>query len=127
MAHVGKDALRKLVTTNAMRGLSHEEQEKDRNFSPCVEGNMPDTRKLSRSNPCNTPEAVIYTDVCSINIQSLGGSKYFINFVDDASGYQRAELIKKKSEAASCLLHLEKWIERQTNATVQRVRLNSGG
>ena len=49
---------------------------------------------------------LVHTDVCGpLNIASVGGSVYFVTFIDDFSNYVWVYMLKKKSEV------LEKFIE----------------
>jgi hypothetical protein len=45
------------------------------------------------------PGEVIHTDICGpMSVESLGGSKYFVTFKDEASGFRHVYFIKHKSD-----------------------------
>lgn len=60
-------------------------------------------------------EAVVHTDDAEMIEYSLGGAKYYLTFVDEASGFSRARRMTK-GETAELLKEHVTWIERQTES-----------
>ena len=56
---------------------------------------------------------IIYSDVCGpIQVDSIGGNRYFVTFIDDFSRKLWTYLIKKKSEVIEVLTKLKSMVER---------------
>ena len=41
---------------------------------------------------------LVHTDVCSMDVRSLGGAQYYVNFIDDYSRKVWAFLLKTKDQ-----------------------------
>ena len=58
---------------------------------------------------------VIYSDVCGpIQVDSFGGNKYFVTFIDDFSRKLWTYLIKNKSEVIEVFTKFKSMVERQS-------------
>lgn len=62
-----------------------------------------------------------------MEVPSLGGSHYFISFIDDCSNWVTMFPIRQKSEAARCYLDFKKYAERQSGLKVRVIRSDRGG
>ena len=72
--------------------------------------------------------ARVHYDVCGpIEIPSLGGSRYFVTFIDEYSNWVSVYLRKRKSEVVKRYLEFEKYAERQTIRKVRILRSDRGG
>ena len=72
---------------------------------------------------------VVHTDVYSpMSCMSLGGSKYYIYFIDECSGFMKITPIKAKSEVAGEFRRYLSWFERKTDGIIKKLhRDNCGG
>lgn len=62
-----------------------------------------------------------------LNMKSIGGSKYFVTFIDNHSRFVVVYTMKENSEAFSCF---KKWlatVERHTNCKLKAIRCDNGG
>ena len=59
-------------------------------------------------------------------VYSKEGSKYFVTFTDECTGYLVAEAKGNKSEASNCLLTNVEHIERLTNGKARKVQFDGG-
>ena len=50
---------------------------------------------------------------------SIGGSRYFVTFIDDYTRYTWVCLIAKKSEVFSCFLKVKSLVERETGRKIK--------
>ena len=58
---------------------------------------------------------VIYSNVCGpIQVDSMGGNKYFVTFIDDFSRKLWTYLIKKKSEVIEVFAKFKSMVESQS-------------
>ena len=53
----------------------------------------------------------VHTDVCSMDVRSLGGAQYFVTFIDDFTWHTWGCLIEKKSEVFSYFLKVKSLAE----------------
>jgi transposase InsO family protein len=59
-------------------------------------------------------------------VNSIGGSRYFITFIDDKSGWCEIYFIKKKSEAASAFFKYKAMVENQLGKRIKCLRSDNG-
>ena len=57
---------------------------------------------------------------------SIGGSCYFVTFIDDCTRHTWACLIEKKSEVFASFLRVKSLAERETGRKIKRVRSDGG-
>lgn len=72
------------------------------------------------------PGAVVHSDVAEMNDSSVGGARYFITFIDEASEHQGAGHMKTICEAAELLKLYILRLERQTDPVVKNIVLDGG-
>ena len=71
---------------------------------------------------------LVYTEVCGpMQTQSLGGSHYFITFVDDYSRYSRSYFMKHKSEALDKFKEFKAIAENESATKIKALRADRGG
>lgn len=71
--------------------------------SPCIEETMTKTPALLRTHVETIPGEVIDTDVAAMNVQFMGGARYFVTFIDEASGHVRTLHMKAEGKEAELL------------------------
>lgn len=71
---------------------------------------------------------LVHSDVCGpMHTRSLGGSDYFVIFVDDYSWYTVLYCIKRKSEVFLKFKEYKQVSETQTGYKLQKLRSDNGG
>ena len=71
---------------------------------------------------------LIHSDICDLKfVQTRGGNKYFITFVDDSTKYCYVYLLKSKDEAIKKFVLYENEVENQLNKKVKVLRSDRGG
>ena len=71
---------------------------------------------------------LVHTDICGpMQVDSLGGKKYFITFIDDYSRAIVIRTITKKSEALDSFVIFKAWAENQTGQRIKTLRSDRGG
>ena len=71
---------------------------------------------------------LIHTDVCGpMSVESIGGSRYFVSFIDDFSRYTTVYMIKKKSEVLNRFKEFISLVENFTEHRVKILRSDNGG
>ncbi|GAU23070.1 hypothetical protein TSUD_183690 [Trifolium subterraneum] len=70
---------------------------------------------------------VVYSDVCGpIQVESIGGNKYFVTFIDDFSRKLWTYLIKKKSDVLDVFIKYKSMVERQSGHKLKTLRTDGG-
>ena len=62
-----------------------------------------------------------------VPVPSLGGSLYYVRFIDDFSRNTRLYFLKKKSEAFSKFKEYKALVENQTGKKIKVLRTDNGG
>jgi transposase InsO family protein len=71
---------------------------------------------------------VVYSDVCGpIQVESIGGNRYFVSFIDDFSRKLWVYLIKKKSDVLDVFIKFKSMVERQSGHKIKVLRTDGGG
>ncbi|CAL5350460.1 unnamed protein product [Camellia sinensis] len=70
----------------------------------------------------------VYSDVCGpIEVESLGGRKYFLTFIDDASRKVWVYVLKTKAEVFQHFQTFHAMVERETEKKLKCLRTDNGG
>ena len=62
-----------------------------------------------------------------MNVTSVGGSRYFVTFIDDCSHYTTVYMLKKKSEVLDKFKEFVESSERLIGKQVKKLRSDNGG
>ena len=70
---------------------------------------------------------VVHTDLCGpIGVKSVGGSSYFMTFIDDYSHYISTYFLKNKSDVFEAFTNFAAIAEKQTGRQIKVVRSDNG-
>lgn len=70
---------------------------------------------------------LVHSDVCGpISVQSLGGAKYFVTFIDDFSRKINIQVIKNKSMVFNCFMNFKTYAEKHTGKQIKVFRTDNG-
>ena len=127
LGHINSNYLNKM--SDAVEGLSLRENAKISKSccTVCCEGKqcrLPFTHVGARSTGTLN---LIHTDLCGpMETMSIGGSKYFMLFVDDYSRMTFIYFLKNKSEALTCFKEFKAKVENQMNKKIKVLRSDNG-
>ncbi|CAM8972007.1 unnamed protein product [Rhodiola kirilowii] len=97
----------------------------------CLHGkqNRVSFKKITTSNlKKNDVLELVHTDVCGpMKVRSLGGSRYFVTFIDDASRKVWAYALKSKDQVAVVFKAFHAMVERETDKPLKCIRSDNGG
>ena len=98
--HLGYDNLKILSGQNMVKGLDMTFNKKINDCEGCIMGKHMRTSFPKKSiNVSTNVLELIHSDVVGpFNVDSLGGSRYFVTFIDDFSRYHTVYMMKHKSE-----------------------------
>ena len=93
----------------------------------CVEAKLTRSSFQSIERNCESLD-VIHTDLCDLKgVQTRGGNKYFITFIDDSTRYCYVYLLKSKDEAIGKFIHYKNEVENQLDKRIKVLRSDRGG
>ena len=74
------------------------------------------------------PLDLIHTDICDLKfVQTRGGKKYFITFIDDCTRYCQVYLLSGKDEAFEMFKEYKAEVENQLGKKIKSLRSDRGG
>ncbi|KAL0322288.1 UNVERIFIED_CONTAM: Retrovirus-related Pol polyprotein from transposon TNT 1-94 [Sesamum calycinum] len=75
-----------------------------------------------------SPLELIHSDICDLKfVQTRGGKKYFITFIDDCTRYCYVYLLRSKDEALEAFKLYKNEVENQLSKTIKAIRSDRGG
>ena len=124
LGYVNFDTLRRLINLDHIPAFEIDSKHK---CETCVEAKQ--TRSSFQTIERNTePLELIHSDVCDLKfVQTRGGNKYFITFIDDSTKYCYVYLLKSKDEAIEKFVLYKQEVENQLNKKIKMVRSDRGG
>ena len=60
-------------------------------------------------------------------VQTRGGKKYFLNFIDDCTRYCNVYFLRSKDEALEKFMHYKNEVENQLGRKIKAIRSDRGG
>ena len=71
---------------------------------------------------------LVHTDVCGpMEVESLGGNRYFVTFIDDASRKVWVYILKTKGQVFQTFKQFHAMVERETGRALKSIRSDNGG
>ena len=141
LGHVNAQGVASMIRNNVVSGINVNKNDVKNALNPksdnplsicpaCVFGKatrsvIPKQRTSPRALHCLD---LVHSDVCGpLEVQSVGGSRYFITFVDDHSNWVVVYTMRNKSEAFAKYKLFEKFAETHTGRKVKVLRTDRGG
>ena len=124
LGHVNFDTLRKLMNLELLPKFKIDANHK---CEICVES------KLTRASFPNIkrstePLELIHSDTCDLKyVQTRGGKKYFVTFIDDCTRYCYVYLLRSKDEALEKIMHYKNEVKNQLGRKIKAIRSDLGG
>ena len=124
LGHVNYDNLHRLINLNHIPTFQIDSKHK---YETCVEEKL--TKLLFQRIESNTkPLNLIQSDVYDSKfMQTRGGKKYFMTFVDDNTKHCYVYLLKRKDKAIKKFSVYKKEVENQLNKKIKVLRSDRGG
>ena len=70
----------------------------------------------------------LWSNVCGpMSVESIGGKKYFITFIDDYSHYCSVYFLRQKSEVFKRFKEFQAAVENETEYQIESIRTDNGG
>src|SRR6202522_3449770 len=131
MGHISLDAARKLLKDNMITGVRLE-YSPTKNFfcASCVyaKATRKAAPKLRESERADVFGGEVHSDLWGkAPVESRGGKKYYVTFIDDKTRLTHLYLLAKKDETAKCYKQYEAWVETQMGAKIKVLNRDRGG
>ena len=133
MAHMGLSTLQKLPKVADGVSFTDKECALARQDNPicstCQLTKMTRVPHVARTTPrASTPLLRVHADVCGpMGVKSVGGSRYYILLIDEATRFSLLETVPTKAEATKRVLPMLRKLERLSGHQVQHFRTDRGG
>ena len=83
-------------------------------------------RQADNESFCSTePLELVHSDLCSVNCESPGGSKYYVTLYDDCNAVSRVRFLKQKSDGANAVQDMILELERAFGSKVKRIKFDN--
>jgi uncharacterized protein YigE (DUF2233 family) len=73
------------------------------------------------------PLEMIHSDVWTTKTESIGGCKYYVNFIDDHTRKVWVYFMKQKGEVFQHFLNFKVMVEKEKGVNIKCLRSNGGG
>ncbi|KAL5708533.1 hypothetical protein ACHQM5_019321 [Ranunculus cassubicifolius] len=124
LGHVNYNSIRKLINLNLIPKCKIDNHDK---YEVCVEAKLTKTPSPSVERSTE-PLGLIHTDLCDLKyVQTRGGKKYFVTFIDDCTRYCYVYLLRSKDETLEKFKEYKLEVENQLSKTIKIVRSDRGG
>ena len=127
LAHVDMNGISSMVKRGVVKGVNISgEQQCPHICVGCIygKGHQAPIPKSSTSRRSAVLD-LVHSDVLGpVNVPSLGGSRYFITFIDDYSKWTTVYTMRNKSESLECFKKFHKYAETHTGNKMQRLLLH---
>lgn len=127
MGHLNMRDLQECDRKGTVRGMKLDGLPNNFKCEICIRGKMtrsPFPKRLEKSSELLE---IIYSDVWGpARVESNGGAKYFVTFIDDFSGWCVIRLIKKKSEVFNQFKDFKISVENQTGKKIKYLQSDNG-
>jgi len=72
------------------------------------------------------PLSLVHLDICGpINVESAGGARYFVTFIDDYSRYTITVMLRNRSDVIQAFKDYKQKMENLTNRRIKKLRTNN--
>ena len=129
-AHVNTQGIASMASNNVVKGLNVKKERESGICESCVIGKCPRSPipKQRTSGRTKGMLDLVHSDVCGpLQVQSMGGAKYFVTFIDDRSEWATVYPMRRKSETLDKYKMFQRMAETHTGRKVRIVRSDRGG
>eukprot|EP00171_Calliarthron_tuberculosum_P023309 IDg23309t1 len=126
LAHINVSGISNMVKNGVVRGVKLNSANARTSCVGCIFGKghraaMP----KAKTRQTKSVLELIHSDVIGpIEVESVGGARYVITFIDDKSNWTVEYTMHRKSESLDCFKKYKAYAERHTNQTVRGISFN---
>jgi transposase InsO family protein len=126
--HLNYASLMDMVNKGLVRGMDKIDVTKNTSCKTCMISKV-HVQPFPQASESRAQELLelVHTDVCGpFETQSIGGSRYFLTFIDDMSRRTYVYFLKGKDEVFDKFMEYKNLVERQTGKRLKCVRSDNG-
>lgn len=125
LGHIGLSNMNFLNKSNSMN--LNMSIPKILNCVACVEGKQSREPFNSQGNRASKLLEIVHSDVCGpMSVNSIGGARFFVSFIDDFSRKTYVDVIKRKSDVFDCFVKFKVLVENQLETKIKTLRSDGG-
>lgn len=125
--HLNERDLRKVVKDEAVSGVKLNDKEKLPPCEVCLKGKLTRAPFPQQSERSSETLDIVHTDVCGpMRVQSIGGARFFVVFIDDSTGWCEVRFLKNKSDVLPEFRKYKSMVENQTGKTIKFLQSDNG-
>ena len=120
--HIGMQNLQQLASKEMVTGLPKSISGLGEVCTGCMLGKHARDSFPSEGNKASEPLALVHSDLCGpMRVSSLGGAKYFLTFIDDATRFKTVYFLQTKDQVLSKFHEFKALVE---NSRGKKIMLN---
>lgn len=124
--HLNLNDLKKLKTEDMVSGIDFNPNEAQFNCEVCHMGKICQIPFGKSSNRAKDKLGLVHSDICGpMSTTSIGGSKYFVTFIDDYSRYTEIVMLKNRSEVLSAFRKFMLRVKRECGYGIKILRTDN--
>ena len=127
--HLSRNNLRLLRDQNLVSGIDFQSTKESEFCEGCAHGKQKRASfpKGKATRACEILE-IVHSDVCGpMEENSLGGSRYFVTFIDDKSRFTAVYFMKRKDQVLEKFKEYEAMVTNTTEKKIKILRSDNGG
>ena len=125
--HVNVNDLKKMKNDEIVRGMDFSSKVNNLNCEICAKCKihvLPFKQSDSRE---EEKLGLVHSDICGpMKIESLGGGKYFVTFIDDCTRFTEIVILNKRSDVLQAFKNYKCKMELQTGQKIKKLRTDNG-
>lgn len=127
LGHVNQRSIKEMAEKGLIKGIKLSEIDKlFCEACPITKSHIRSFKKLDPSTPPK-PGEFFHSDVCGpMPVKSIGGSRFFLMFKNDASGFRVVYYMKHKSEVYEHFKAFERQVANKLKKPTKRLRTDNG-
>lgn len=126
LGHVNAKDLAKILQRYSHK-IPNDNLQDLRQCDACLKGKFTRLPFCKGGSPCHQRLEVIHTDVAGpMRVESLGGARYFVTFIDDCTRWCEVYLLSKKSGVLDAFKAFKSLAEKQTGAFIKCLQSDNG-
>lgn len=125
--HLNYGDLQKAIRQGRVKGANLEGPTNMEDCTVCLEGKVVRNPFPMKSSRTLQVMDLVHTDLCGpMREDSLGGAKYFIQFIDDCSRWSEVHFLKSKSDTFQAVKNFVNLMENQTGRKLKCIQSDNG-
>lgn len=128
LGHLNERDLKNMKKNQLVHGLKFKDCEKLSECEICISEKQTCT-PFPKGSDDRTSDLleIVHTDVCGpMKVQSVGGKKYFVTFIDDKSRWCEVYFIANKSDVLDAFKNYKTYVEKFTEKKIKNLQSDNG-